>query len=200
MHNAFIFFIIYVAGQTVVHEDDFGGIAAASSAAAAAAVADPVPAPEEDEDVDVDEDVDEDMPLSAAGENDAAIEAENTNQDTELPPPPSTDNADNADNSGIVDIVNSSFDNAVDAAVAAVEKVAVATYGAHSIGNLVAEEDSPLTAPREDMSVDGNNSAPATPVASTSIDDPALLLPEDLLPEPVDNSAADSASDNQFFT
>ncbi|KAJ2636450.1 hypothetical protein GGF44_003134, partial [Coemansia sp. RSA 1694] len=155
------------------------------AAATTTAAVDPVPAPEE-----VGEGGEEEhVPLSsAAGEKDTVI-GDNVDQGTDSPPP-----ADNADN---LDIVADSVDNAVEAAAAAVEKVAAATYSAHAIGDVMAAMDSPSAA-REDMSVDGDNSAPATPseVGPSHVASP---VSESLPPVISDNGAVDTASDNQSF-
>ncbi|KAJ2742470.1 hypothetical protein GGI20_004461 [Coemansia sp. BCRC 34301] len=163
-------------GQTVVHEDE-------DEVIAAAATADPVvPAPEEEG-----EGEDEHMPLAvlapAAEEEDIIVVDDNVGQDTDLPPPPPP-----------AESVGESADSAVEAAAAAVEKVAAATYSAHAIGNIIAAMDSP-SAVRDDMSVDGDNSGPATPSADIS----APSLPESLAPPAADNSAVDTASDNHAF-
>ncbi|KAJ2333563.1 hypothetical protein GGI00_002273, partial [Coemansia sp. RSA 2681] len=153
------------------------------AAATTTAAVDPVPAPEE-----VGEGGEEHVPLSS-GEKDTVI-GDNVDQGTDAPPP-----ADNADN---LDIVADSVDNAVEAAAAAVEKVTAATYSAHAIGNVMAAMDSP-SAVREDMSVDGDNSAPATPSAEVGPSHVASPVSEPLPPAVSDNGAVDTASDNQSF-
>ncbi|KAJ2819792.1 hypothetical protein GGI24_004679, partial [Coemansia furcata] len=83
-----------------------------------------------------------------------------------------------------------SAESAVAAAAAAVEDVAAATYHSHAIGNIAAVElDSPVTG-REDMSVDGENSVPATPSDPTN-----GLLPELLLP--AESGAVNTTNNNE---
>ncbi|KAJ2064183.1 hypothetical protein GGI17_001228 [Coemansia sp. S146] len=174
------------AGQTVVHEDEDEEIANSLASQLPSGVADPVPAPEEGE-----EHVPPSVLVSAAGEDSAH------NADQGANPLP----ADNVDNSATQDNGAVSAESAVEAAAAAVEDVAAATYSAHAIGNLIAaaELDSPIPG-REDMSVDGDNSVPATPSAGAVIDSThaTIPLPEAFLPHAAeDDGAANSFNDNQ---
>ncbi|KAJ2437917.1 hypothetical protein GGI03_009136 [Coemansia sp. RSA 2337] len=173
-------FFIIVAGQTVVHEDEYEEIANNLTSQLPSGVTDPVPAPEQGEEAHVS------VLVSPAVED----SAHNADQGAGPLPADNVDNVSATQDNGAV-----SAENAVEAAAAAVEDVAAATYSAHAISNLIAaaELDSPA---REDMSVDGDNSAPATP--SAGIDPATTSLPEVLLPHAAeDDGAANSFSDNQ---
>ncbi|KAJ2884723.1 hypothetical protein H4R27_001884 [Coemansia aciculifera] len=175
------------AGQTVVHEDEDEEITNSLASQLPSGVANPVPAPEEGE-----EHVPPSVLVSAAGED----SAHNTDQGANPLPADNVDNSSATQDNGAV-----SAESAVEAAAAAVEDVAAATYSAHAIGNLIAaaELDSPIPG-REDMSVDGDNSAPATPSAGAVVDSTHATIPlaEALLPHAADDDgAANSFNDNQ---
>lgn len=167
--------VFYVAGQTVVHEDEDEEIAN-SLTSQMPGVTDPVPAPELGQ-------VLPSVLVSAAVED----SADNADQGTNPLP---------ADNSATQDNGAVSAENAVEAAAAAVEDVAAATYSAHAIGNLIAaaELESPI---REGMSVDGDNSTPATPSAAIDPMNATISLPEVFLPHAAEDDGAANSTDNQ---
>ncbi|KAJ2690919.1 hypothetical protein IWW39_000428 [Coemansia spiralis] len=160
------------AGQTVVHEDEDEEIASSLASQLPPDVAtDPVPI--------------SDQVSSPVLPSD--------NADQGVPPQPTDNSATQGNDSA------GQAENAVEAAVAAVEDVAAATYSAHAIGNINATAGFDYPAPdREDMSVDGDNSAPASPPAA--VDSMSATMP---LPEPVaqpaaeDGGAANYTNDNE---